>query len=125
MSKYVETTSLVVNPFVTGPLSEEDGPSKEYFIDVKSVKIDGNVVNYFKPSLLYIDNKGNGGTKISTITRFAELQSFVYKPFVKRFPKSAADRRLKRVASVPSFEACFDSRAIGMQFYHWTCCANY
>ncbi|TKY72120.1 Basic 7S globulin [Spatholobus suberectus] len=112
VSKYVQTTPLVVNPVDTGPMFEEGVPSTEYFIDVKSVKIDGHVVN-LKPSLLSIDRKGNGGTKISSITRFAELQSFVYKPFVRDFLKKAADRRLKRVASALPFEACFDSRSIG------------
>ncbi|TKY72121.1 Basic 7S globulin [Spatholobus suberectus] len=112
VSEYVQTTPLVVNPVDKSPLFYERVPSIEYFIDVKSVKIDGHVVD-LKPSLLSIDRKGNGGTKISTITRFAELQSFVYKPFVRDFLKKAADRRLKRVASVPPFEACFDSRSIG------------
>ncbi|KAK7303255.1 hypothetical protein RJT34_14157 [Clitoria ternatea] len=112
VSKYVQTTPLILNPFDTGPNFEEGTPSTEYFIDVKSVKVDGQVVD-LKPSLLSMDKKGNGGTKISTITRFSELQSFVYKPFVRDFLKKAADRRLKRVASVPPFEACFDSRSIG------------
>ncbi|KAK7359727.1 hypothetical protein VNO77_01692 [Canavalia gladiata] len=112
VSKYVQTTPLVVNKVDTGPVFEEDVPSTEHFIDVKSIKIDDQVVN-LKPSLLSIDSKGNGGTKISTITRFAELQSFVYKPLVRDFLKKALERRLKRVASVPPFGACFDSRSIG------------
>ena len=74
---------------------------------MRSIKIYGNVVN-LKPSLLSIDRKGNGGTKISTITRFAELQTFVYKPFVRGFLKKAADRRLKRVASVAPCLAIVD-----------------
>lgn len=64
VSKYVQTTPLVVNHFDTGPLFEEGAPSTEYFIDVKSVKIDGHVVN-LKPSLLSIDRKGNGVPKLA------------------------------------------------------------
>ncbi|KAJ1428769.1 Xylanase inhibitor, C-terminal [Sesbania bispinosa] len=112
LSKFVQTTPLIVNPVSTGPVSVEGVPSKEYFIDVKSVKIDGNVLN-LKPSLLSIDNKGNGGTKISTMSPFTELQSSVYKPFIREFLKRASDRKLKRVASVAPFEACFDSSTIG------------
>lgn len=113
VSKFVQTTPLIVNPISTGAVSVKGVPSKEYFIDVKSVKIDGHVVN-LKPSLLSIDKKGNGGTKISTMSPFTELESTVYKTFIRDFLKKASDRRLKRVASVPPFEACFDSTTIGL-----------
>ncbi|KAL5097323.1 hypothetical protein RYX36_001650 [Vicia faba] len=111
LSKFVQTTPLVVNPVSTGAVSVEGVPSNEYFIDVKAIKIDGHVLN-FKPSLLSIDKKGNGGTKISTITPFTELQTTVYKPFIRDFLKKASDRKLKRVESVAPFEACFDSTSI-------------
>jgi hypothetical protein len=109
--KFVQTTPLIVNPVSTGSVSVKGVPSDEYFIDVKGIKIDGNVLN-LKPSLLSIDKKGNGGTKISTLVPFTELQSSVYKPFIRDFLKKASDRRLKRVASVAPFEACFDSTSI-------------
>ncbi|MQL05475.1 hypothetical protein EI015_25720, partial [Escherichia coli] len=38
MSKFVQTTPLIVNPVSTGAVSVEGVPSKEYYIDVKSVK---------------------------------------------------------------------------------------
>ncbi|CAJ1962416.1 unnamed protein product [Sphenostylis stenocarpa] len=112
ISKFLKTTPLIVNPISTGPISVQGVASKEYFIDVKAVKIDGHVVN-LKPSLLSIDNKGNGGTKISTMTPFTELQTSVYKPFIRDFLKKASDRRFKKVAPVAPFEACFDSTTIG------------
>ena len=34
-------------------------------------------------------------------------------PFVQDFVKKAGERRLKRVAPVPPFEACFDSSTVG------------
>jgi len=111
-SKFLHTTPLIVNPISTGPISEKGVASNEYFIDVKAVKIDGHVVN-LKPSLLSIDNKGNGGTKISTMSPFTELQTSVYKPFIRDFLKKASDRRLKKVVAVAPFEACFDSTSIG------------
>ncbi|KAK4280494.1 hypothetical protein QN277_012115 [Acacia crassicarpa] len=111
VSKFLKTTPLIVNPVATGPVSVSGVPSYEYFIDVKSVRIGDEVVN-LKPSLLAIDKKGNGGTKISTMSPFTELHSSVYKPFLRQFIKQAADRKLKRVASVAPFEACYDSNTI-------------
>ncbi|XP_050874916.1 probable aspartic proteinase GIP2 [Lathyrus oleraceus] len=112
LPKFVQTTPLIVNPVSTGAVSVEGVPSNEYFINVKAIKIDGHVLN-LKPSLLSIDKKGNGGTKISTITPFTELQTSVYKPFIRDFLKKASDRKLKKVESVAPFEACFDSTSIG------------
>ncbi|XP_004486143.1 probable aspartic proteinase GIP2 [Cicer arietinum] len=109
--KFVQTTPLIVNPVSTGAVSVQGVPSIEYFIDVKAIKIDGKVVN-LKPSLLSIDNKGNGGTKISTMSPFTELQRSVYKPFIRDFLKKASDRKLKKVESVAPFEACFESTNI-------------
>ncbi|KAK7412649.1 hypothetical protein VNO78_04174 [Psophocarpus tetragonolobus] len=111
MSNFFQTTPLIVNPVSTGPISVEGVPSTEYFVDVKALKIDGNVVN-LKPSLLSIDKKGNGGTKISTITPFTELHTSVYKPFLREFLKRASDRKFKKVAAVAPFEACYDSSTI-------------
>ncbi|KAI4324186.1 hypothetical protein L6164_023743 [Bauhinia variegata] len=106
------STPLVINPVSTAPSFSEGEPSDEYFIGVKSIKIDGKVVN-FKRSLLSIDEKGNGGTKISTMKPYTELHSNIYKSFVRQFVKQAADRKIKRVASVAPFEACFDAKTIG------------
>ncbi|TKY54042.1 Basic 7S globulin [Spatholobus suberectus] len=111
-SKFLQTTPLVVNPVATGAVSIYGAPSIEYFIDVRSIKIDGHVVN-LNPSLLSVDKKGNGGTKISALTPWTELHSSLYKPFVQEFVNKAAGRRMKRVASVPPFDACFDSSTIG------------
>ncbi|XP_061347842.1 probable aspartic proteinase GIP2 [Gastrolobium bilobum] len=112
-SKFLLTTPLVVNPVSTAPFSLAQGdPSYEYFIVVKSIKVGGEVLN-FNSSLLSIDNKGNGGTKISTIDASTFLHSSIYKPLVRDFVKKAADRKIKKVASVAPFEACFDFNTIG------------
>ncbi|XP_057430946.1 probable aspartic proteinase GIP2 [Lotus japonicus] len=106
-----QTTPLIVNPVATGAVTIPGGASQEYFIDVKSVLINGNVLN-LKPSMLSIDKKGNGGTKISTISAFTELQSSVYRIFIREYLKAASDSKLKRVAAVAPFEACYDSTTI-------------
>ncbi|XP_019430389.1 PREDICTED: basic 7S globulin-like [Lupinus angustifolius] len=107
------TTTLIVNPFSTAPIFSEGDPSYEYFIDVKSINIEGNDLN-FKSSLLSIDSKGNGGTKISTMNPFTILHSSILKPLVRDFVKKASDRKIKKVASVAPFEACFDVSTIDM-----------
>ncbi|KAF1882197.1 hypothetical protein Lal_00038842 [Lupinus albus] len=107
------TTTLIVNPFSTAPIFSEGDPSYEYFIDVKSINIEGNDLN-FKSSLLSIDSKGNGGTKISTMNPFTILHSSILKPLVRDFVKKASDRKIKKVVSVAPFEACFDLSTIGV-----------
>ncbi|QCD77094.1 gamma conglutin 1-like [Vigna unguiculata] len=106
------TTPLVVNPFSTAPIFSEGEPSYEYFIVVKSVKVDGGAIN-FKPSLLSIDNKGHGGTKISTINPFTAVHSAIFKPLVREFSKKAVDRKMRKVTPVAPFGACFDFSSIG------------
>ncbi|KAJ1405617.1 Xylanase inhibitor, C-terminal [Sesbania bispinosa] len=50
---------------------------------------------------------------MSIVTHFTELHTSIYKPFVQDFIKKAAERKVKRVAFVPPFKACFDSSTIG------------
>ncbi|KAJ1428772.1 Xylanase inhibitor, C-terminal [Sesbania bispinosa] len=86
--------------------------SKEYFIDVKSINIDDNVVK-FRRSLLTVDANGNGGTKISTLTPYTVLHHSIYNHFVIDFVKRATEIKIKRVESVAPFGACFDANTIG------------
>jgi hypothetical protein len=79
---------------------------------VKSIKVGGQVLN-IKSSLLSIDNKGNGGTKISTMKSFTVLHSSIYNTLVRDFVKKASDKKIKKVASVTPFDTCFDLSTIG------------
>lgn len=109
-SKLLAFTPLVINRHSTGPIFD-DGPSTEYFIRVKSIKIDGKVVN-FNTSLLSIDKQGNGGTKLSTVIPHTKLHTSIYRPVLSDFVKKAAVRKMKRVTAVAPFEACYDSRTV-------------
>ncbi|TKY72118.1 Basic 7S globulin 2 [Spatholobus suberectus] len=80
----------------------------EYFVSVNSVTIDDKPVK-FRASLLFHDEKGNGGTKISTVSPYTVLHHSIYKPFVKDFVEAAKARNIKRVKSVHPFGACFDA----------------
>ena len=105
------TTPLIINPVSTAPVYSKGDPSDEYFIGVKSIKIDGQIVK-LETSLLSIDKKGVGGTKISTINPYTILHTSIYKAVLKDFVKKAASRKITRVASVAPFGACFNSKTI-------------
>ncbi|KAM4116102.1 hypothetical protein ACJW30_02G025500 [Castanea mollissima] len=111
VSQLLITTPLIINPVITAPIYSEGDPSDEYFIGIKSIKIDGQIVS-LKTSLLSIDNKGVGGTKISTINPYTILHTSIYKAVLKDFVKKAASRKITRVASVAPFGACFSSKTI-------------
>jgi len=106
------TIPLIINPFSTAPIFTVGDASYEYFIDVKSIKVGGEIVS-FKSSLLSIDNKGNGGTKLSTTKSFTVLHSSIFTPLVRDFTKKASDKKIKKVASVAPFDTCFDLSTIG------------
>ncbi|WOH08442.1 hypothetical protein DCAR_0727883 [Daucus carota subsp. sativus] len=111
IAKQLLTTKLVINPVSTAPVSSEGDHSDEYFIDVTSISVDNRPVTV-NASLLSIDKNGEGGTKLSTVTPFTKLETSMYKVLVSDFKKAAALRKMKRVASVAPFSACF--RAISV-----------
>ena len=63
VSELLITTPLIINPVSTAPIYSVGDPSNEYFIGVKSIKIDGQIVE-FKTSLLSIDKKELVGLKL-------------------------------------------------------------
>ena len=127
----MDTTPLIINPVSTAPVYSKGDPSDEYFIGVKSIKIDGQIVK-FNTSLLFVDKKGVGGTKISTINPYTILHTSIYKAILKDFVKKATSRKIIRVASVAPFGACFSSKTIAIapgldqlcQLLIWSCKAR-
>ncbi|POO02269.1 Aspartic peptidase, partial [Trema orientale] len=97
-SEWLHYTPLIINP------------SGEYFIGVKSIKIDKRLVR-FGTSLLSLNQKiGVGGTKISTSTPYTVLHTSIYKAVVDEFVTSAAATNITRVAAVAPFGACFSTK---------------
>ncbi|XP_059632567.1 probable aspartic proteinase GIP2 [Cornus florida] len=111
MSKSLFTTPLLINPVSTAPIYTEGEPSDEYFIGVRSIKVDGKLVP-LNASLLAIDKNGVGGTKLSTIAPYTILHTSIYKAVINDFVNKAAARKIKRVTSVKPFGACFSSKTI-------------
>ncbi|KAK3019841.1 hypothetical protein RJ639_004086 [Escallonia herrerae] len=83
--------------------------SSDYFIGVKSVKVNGKIVP-INAKLLSINNTdGYGGTKISTVNPYTVLETSIYNAVVEAFVN---ELNATRVASVAPFGACFSSKGI-------------
>ncbi|KAL9410519.1 hypothetical protein AB3S75_044311 [Citrus x aurantiifolia] len=96
LSHLTSTTKL---PLMYTPLI---GKFQDYFINVKSIKINGN------PLSVTIE----GLTKLSTIVPYATMESSIYATFAKAFTKAAAaaSRDMSVVAPVAPFGLCFSSK---------------
>ncbi|KAK6940840.1 Xylanase inhibitor, N-terminal [Dillenia turbinata] len=105
-------TPLFINPVSTAGVYSQGEKSVEYFIGVKSIKIDDVAVS-INTTLLKIDSNGNGGTKISTVNPYTLLETSIYKAFTNAFIKAAAARNISRVGSVSGFDVCFSSVNVG------------
>ncbi|KAL0457267.1 UNVERIFIED_CONTAM: putative aspartic proteinase GIP2 [Sesamum latifolium] len=102
--------SLKATPLIPG-LAVGGSPSAEYFVDVKSIRVDGETLSV-KNSYFSIDKDGVGGTKISTVQNFTAVHNSIYKPLARAFTKAAANMKIKSVAAVEPFRACFSSDSI-------------
>ncbi|KAJ8622654.1 hypothetical protein MRB53_031183 [Persea americana] len=102
-------TPLIINPVSTAGSYVQGEPSYEYFIRVKSIKVNGNSVP-LNSSLLSIDSNGIGGTKISSVNPYTILESSIYKAVTDAFIR---ETNLTRVASVAPFGVCFSSKNVG------------
>ncbi|KAF3336475.1 basic 7S globulin-like protein [Carex littledalei] len=110
VSKSLVYTPLLVNPVSPATVSLKGEKSTEYFISVRTIKINEKPVK-LNPSLLTINKKGFGGTKISTVNPYTLLESSIYKAVLSAF--ATALSKVKRVAPVAPFGLCFDTKSIG------------
>ncbi|KAG5240949.1 hypothetical protein OIU76_014468 [Salix suchowensis] len=107
----IYSTPLILNPVSTASAYFTGEPSSDYFIGVKSIKINGKAVPLNR-SLLSIDRiEGTGGTKISTVIPYTAMETSIYRAVTATFVKELA--KVPRVASVAPFGACFNSTNIG------------
>ncbi|OIT04977.1 PREDICTED: basic 7S globulin-like [Nicotiana attenuata] len=110
VSKNLIFTPLITNPFGTGSVPFLNESSSEYFIGVKSIRVNGKPVPINK-KLLSIDKRGNGGTKISTGSPYTILETSMYDAVTKVFIEELSN--VTKVAAVAPFETCFSSKDIG------------
>ena len=90
--------SLVYTPLLTDQILN----SEQYFINVKSIRINGRGV-----SLGTI----TGGTRISTVVPYTTMKRSVYEIFTKAYIEAAAAMDMSMVESVAPFEVCFRSES--------------
>ncbi|KAL5541665.1 hypothetical protein UlMin_009375 [Ulmus minor] len=111
VSKSLIHTPLILNPRYFNPGYNPNDISPEYYIGVKSIKINGKAVS-LNTTLLSIDRDGIGGTRISTFKPYTVLETSIYKAVSEAFVK-AIGNKVRRVAAVDPFGTCFSSKNIG------------
>ncbi|XP_024031355.1 basic 7S globulin-like [Morus notabilis] len=104
-------TPLLINPKKLPGIDIKQEPSPEYFIGVKSIKINDKSVP-LNTSLLRIDRLGRGGTAISTVDAYTIMETSIYNAVVNAFVKELGNH-VRRAAPVEPFRACFSSKNIG------------
>ncbi|WOG83328.1 hypothetical protein DCAR_0102503 [Daucus carota subsp. sativus] len=109
-SNILKYTSLIVNKVNTQVQVLRGEASPEYFIGVKSIKINNKIVN-LNTTLLQIDNRGFGGTRLSTVNPYTVLETSIYNAVIKAFVTEL--KNVTRVPAVAPFGACFNSKNIG------------
>ncbi|GAB2285275.1 hypothetical protein Dimus_019729 [Dionaea muscipula] len=109
-SNLLSYTPLLRNPVSTAAAFSQGEPSTEYFIGVKSIQIIDKTV-LLNQSLLKIDGRGNGGTKISTVNPYTVMEESIFKAFTGAYAAAAAGGfNMTRVAAVEPFEVCFSAK---------------
>ncbi|MQM08403.1 hypothetical protein Taro_041259 [Colocasia esculenta] len=111
VSRLLTYTPLITNPVSTAATYLLGDPSYEYFIGVKSIKVDEKRVP-LNATLLSIDRDGVGGTKISTVDPYTVLETSIYNAVTEVFVQAAAERNITRMAAVAPFGVCFDAGTI-------------
>lgn len=104
-------TPLLINPVSTASAFSAGDRSAEYFIGVKSIKINEKLVPINTTLLSINSESGVGGTKISTVNPYTVLETSIYNAIVNAFVSELSN--VTRVAAVAPFGACFDSANIG------------
>ncbi|XP_010242827.1 PREDICTED: basic 7S globulin-like [Nelumbo nucifera] len=116
---YVSGTKLVYTPLITnsvnrmGPFFNVWEPSSDYYIGVTSIRINGKPVA-LNTSLLSIDKKGFGGTRISTVVPYTTLETSIYEAVTDAFLTEATSTGFIREAPVSPFEVCIRANVPGI-----------
>ncbi|KAL2922052.1 Basic 7S globulin [Bienertia sinuspersici] len=103
-----DLNSLKYTPLITNPTAPT-----EYFVGVTAIKID-NITVPINKSLLSINKKGNGGTKLSTVNPYTLMETSIYKAVTTSFDSRLKQRfpQAKRVKAAAPFEVCYDSNTL-------------
>ncbi|KAF5199843.1 Basic 7s globulin [Thalictrum thalictroides] len=107
--------SLVYTPLITkGAVSTKEDLADEYYIGVKSIRINGRELAINKALLSINEDDGSGGTKLSTTAPYTTLETSVFDTVTKAFTQVATSMfNMTREAAIAPFEFCFSSENIG------------
>ncbi|RZC55380.1 hypothetical protein C5167_014230 [Papaver somniferum] len=105
--------SLIYTPILSKPGTvSEPSSDDQYYIGVKSIKVNGIRIQ-LNPGLLSIDSDtGFGGTKLSTIVPYTTLESSIYSALTEAFVISSKSYNLSRVEPIQPFGFCFGTENI-------------
>ncbi|KAI4317756.1 hypothetical protein L6164_025599 [Bauhinia variegata] len=98
--------SLTFTPLATSQSQEH--PSSEYFINVKSIKINGKKLSLSS----FLRSQDHGRAQLSSVVPYTTLESSTYATLEKAYAKAAMAMNMTRVASVSPFGLCFGSKGI-------------
>ncbi|XAR57201.1 Nepenthesin [Bertholletia excelsa] len=109
------TKKLMYTPLIRNPVGTIDRffaheGSTDYYIGVKSIKINEKDVPINK-TLLSIDKEGRGGTMISSINPYTVLETSIYKAVTKFFAKELAG--IRKAKAVAPFKLCYKADDLG------------
>lgn len=109
LSKYLNYTPLLRYSGGTGStVTSYSDPYNEYFIGLTSIKVNGKALE-FNPTLLSFNEKGYGGTKLSTVTPYTVLQSTIFTAFIEAFVNESAALNLTVTEPVKPFKVCYNA----------------
>lgn len=103
-------TPLFINPVSTASSYFGNESSSDYFVEVKSIRVNGKAIR-IDSKLLSIDNQGFGGTKISTVYPYMIMATSIHNAVVQAFANEMPN--IPRVKPVPPFDLCYNSNRIG------------
>ncbi|KAH0944003.1 hypothetical protein HID58_003640 [Brassica napus] len=101
------TGLLVSTPLISNRETKEHGEDYNYFIDVKSIEVNGKRLS-FDHDLLKNKRGHWGRTKIKNVIPYTLLEAYIYKALVRAF----SEKTKKRKAVYP-FTDCFSYKSFG------------
>lgn len=101
LSGIISRTSLIKNPVY----------SSAFHIGVERIEVGGFRLP-IDSEKLRIDERGRGGTKLSTVAPYTQLATPIYDSLMGVFTSMLRQMNSLRVASVAPFGACFDSSGV-------------
>lgn len=106
LTDYLMYTPMIYNPVGKGGVSDGN-----YFVGVTAIKVAGKQLP-LDASLLSIDQNGQGGTTISTISPFTILETTIFNTMIDAFSTAATAMGITRMPPVPPFQACFSTKNV-------------